>query len=297
MDKKKIIVVSLVVLIFLSFFIVFDYLEKKNSKTISPNILSLTQPITTFSGVVEKIEGNKLIVSKKQTVVQSIEPPIPSPTIYTSVTPSLIPTPKVTSITYQVVITDKTSIVQSVPPINYLFQTSNSSPVAHKLTMKDIMIGQYITVSTQADLRTLRGNQFDAVVLNLPQKQNTLYGKITRLDKNTLGLRAFQPLFTSPDIQNTTLVAQEKDFTITVPQDIEISRMSYNTASTASALASSSSAPEKFALSDLKVGMQVTVFTDEDVAVYTKVTALRIEPVSPLPEAVAISVTPSITGE
>ena len=158
MNHKKIIVVGVVVLGVLTLFMFSDYKKNGlNGRVVSPNILYLTQPITSFSGVVDKIAGNTITISQKQTHSQNIMPP---PVVANlSSRPSPFPTPKTVILTYQVVVTDRTQINQSPAFVNYLFKVvPPAAPL--KSTIKDIKVGQYLTINSQVDLRTLMGNVF-----------------------------------------------------------------------------------------------------------------------------------------
>lgn len=276
MNQKKIIVVGVVVLAILALFMLVDYKNKNgfSGGTVSPNILYITQPVTSFSGIVDKIEGNRLFVSQKQTLTQNI---VPGAAINASISPSPLPTPKTVIVTYQVVTSDKTQISQTAPYINYLFKTITPGP-APKLTIKDVKIGQYVTVNSQADLRTLASDTFEATTINLSPITNTLNGKIISLEGNTLTLKAFTPV---ASIANPGSAApatpKEKEYTITITQETEISRMSYNASMTPGETPTPPKS-EKLAISDLKKDMQVTAYTAEDVTTSQNLTALRIEP-------------------
>ena len=257
MNHKKLVVIGVIALLLLMALMAVDYQKKKgtNGYTISQNILSITQPVTSFSGIVEKIEGNRLFVTQK--------------------------------VTYQVIVSDKTQIYRPMTPyIVYLFKTVLSDPgqdftmPAQKSTIKDIQAGQYITIDSQVDLRTLAGTSFEAVTITLPQKIITLKGKITRLEGNTLTVKAF--------VSTTTSTPQEKDYTITITPDTEISRLTYPptpegtpypTPENSILNPSTPPTPEKLSPSDLRMDMQVTVYTDTDVTTSLTGNALRIEPV------------------
>ena len=269
MNQKKAIALTLIILGILAIFMLSDYFKKNglNNLSVSPNILYITQPVTSFSGIVDKIEGNRLFVSQKQTLTQNILPPV---AMKASTLPSPLPTPKTVTVTYRVVTSDKTQISQSATFINYLLKTVTPSPVA-KLTIKDVKVGQSVTVSSQTDLRTLAGNTFEATTVNLPQITNTLNGKIVGLEENTLTLKAFTPVTSMANPGSAAPAApKEKEYRITITSDTEISRMD------------NQGKPEKLTLTDLKKDMQVTVYTAEDVTESQTLTALRIEPMIPV---------------
>lgn len=252
MNKNKTLIITLsIFLLILGLLAAVPALKKSVSqKSISSNILLITQPVLSFSGIVEKIEGNTVTITQKVMEQSQIVLPL------AAVNTSPFPTPKSITITYHVLVTDKTQISQSAIFINYLLKTVTPSPVA-KLAIKDVKVGQSVTVSSQTDLRILAGNTFEAAAVNLPQITSMLNGKIVGLEENTLTLKAFAPVTGGP-------------FTITITQDTEISRMD------------NQGKPEKLAISDLKKDMQVTVYTAEDVTTSQNLTALRIEPMIPV---------------
>ncbi|MFA6016942.1 MAG: hypothetical protein WC744_02555 [Patescibacteria group bacterium] len=294
MNHKKIIIIGLIVLVVLALFMFFDYKKNGlNGQDISPNILYLTSPVNSLSGKVEKIEGNVVSISSQYVVPQTA--PITIKVMPNQ--PPIMPAPQVKTITYKLLVTDKTQIFQPASNINYLFKTTPLSalglPAAMastpKLTMKNIKVGQYITVNSQTDLRTLLKNTFEATMINLPQVANTLSGKIVNITSNTLILRAFPPVAAGPPMVAMNIVQstlQEKEYTINITQDTEISRNVY---SATIVPGGESPKPEKLAMSDLKVDMQATVYTTEDVLETQTLTALRIEPVQVMQNIIPVS--------
>jgi len=287
MNHKKIIVVVIILLGILALFMLIDYKNKNGlgGQTLSPNILYITQPVTSFSGKVEKIEGNTILVSNQYTIPQTA--PISIKVITNQ--PSDIPTPQIKTITYKLLVTDKTQISQPASNINYLFKTITPSgapgfPTAStpNLTVKNIKVGQYITVNSQDDLRTLLKNTFEATMINLPPIINTLNGKIVNITNNTLTLKAFAPVAAAPPmiaLDTAPPTPQEKEYTIYITQDTEISRNVYGTNMTPGEPPTPPK-PEKLTLADLKADMRATVYTVEDVIETQTLTALRIEPVA-----------------
>ncbi|EKD64683.1 MAG: hypothetical protein ACD_50C00325G0002 [uncultured bacterium] len=282
MNHKKIIVVGIILLGILALFMTVDYKNKNglNGQTVSPNILYLTSPVNSLSGKVEKIEGNVVSISSQYTLPQTA--PIAITVMPNQ--PPVMPTPQIKTITYKLLVTDKTQISQPPSNISYLFKTVPPPsaldlpiPSAPKLTVKNIKVGQYITVNSQIDLRTLLKNTFEATEINLPPITNTLSGKIVKVTNNTLILKAFAPVAVAPPIIAIDIVPPtpiEKEYTIYITQDTEISRNIYST----DIAPAEPPKPEKLAFSDLKVDMQATVYTVEDVIETQTLTALRIEP-------------------
>ena len=285
MNHKKIIVVGIILLGILALFMTVDYKNKNglNGQTVSPNILYLTSPVNSLSGKVEKIEGNAVSISSQYALLQTA--PIAITVMPNQ--PPVMPTPQIKTITYKLLVTDKTKISQPASNINYLFKTITPSgapgfPTAStpNLTVKNIKVGQYITVNSQDDLRTLLKNTFEATMINLPPIINTLNGKIVNITNNTLTLKAFAPVAAAPPmiaLDTAPPTPQEKEYTIYITQDTEISRNVYGTNMTPGEPPTPPK-PEKLTLADLKADMRATVYTVEDVIETQTLTALRIEP-------------------
>ena len=267
MNKNKPFIITLIILLLiLGLLAVIPVLKKRVlQKSVSPNILLITQPVLSFSGIVEKVEGNTVTITQKVMEQSQITLPL------AAVNASPFPTPKSITVTYRVLVTDKTQISQPATFINYLLKTVTPFPVA-KLTIKDVKVGQSVTVNSQTDLRTLAGSTFEAATVNLPPITSMLSGKIVGLEENTLTLKAFIPVTSGP-----MGAGNEKEFTITITQDTEISRMPA-IAPAAPGETPQTAKAEKLAPSDLKKDMQVTVYTAEDVTTSQNLTALRIEP-------------------
>jgi len=287
MNHKKIIVVGIILLGILALFMTVDYKNKNglNGQTVSPNILYLTSPVNSLSGKVEKIEGNAVSISSQYALLQTA--PIAITVMPNQ--PPVMPTPQIKTITYKLLVTDKTQISQPASNINYLFKTITPSgapgfPTAStpNLTVKNIKVGQYITVNSQDDLRTLLKNTLEATMINLPPIINTLNGKIVNITNNTLTLKAFAPVAAAPPmiaLDTAPPTPQEKEYTIYITQDTEISRNVYGTNMTPGEPPTPPK-PEKLTLADLKADMRATVYTVEDVIETQTLTALRIEPVA-----------------
>ena len=292
MNQKKVILIGIVALVILTFFMIFDVKNKRGEGGIvSQNILYITQPVTSFSGIVDKIEGNRITIKQNQTLSQNIMPPA---ALAANIPLSPLPTPKTVVLTYRVMVSDKTQIAQVAPYIPYLFKSMSLVP-SLKLTIKDIKVGTSVTVNTQVDLRTLVGNTFEATLINVPQKTNILNGRISRLEGKTLTIMAFPPTAMNALANPIAMGApqnapKEKEFIIMLTSDTEISRTVYDSAMTAGEAPSPPQA-EKLSLSDLKKDMQVTVYTDADVTQGSSFTALRVEPM-----IVAVATTPPLAS-
>jgi hypothetical protein len=226
-------------------------------QTISPNILYLTQPVYNFSGVVEKTGSDSILVSQNVTLSQMMPPGIPLSGANATIPPTQ--TPK--KLSYTVKITDKTTVTRFSMNVPLLLITPKP-PEIPKLSVKDIIVGETVSIQTNTDLRTLSGNTFEAVSINLPQIQNSIMGTITSVESGKITVKPAMP------------GAQEKEITVTVSADTEISR--YLPMDKDNPMPK----PEKLSFSDLTPDMQVTVYTDVDVTKQSSVTALRIEPSS-----------------
>ena len=269
MKEKKIIAITGIVLILLASYIVIDYLSKKwPNEAVSSNILSITQPVNSFTGTVDLVLGNRVLISQKQTIVQNnTSPAQPN----TTPRPSLNPTPKVVTVSYQVLVTDKTSIFQPMQEASYLFkQTPPSSP--SKLSIKDIKVGQLITAySGVVDLRTLKDNVFEATTIVLPQAVSAINGTIVKIEGNSIVFDAILP--PPPGTvsgSSAPAPALHKEYSISVTSTTEISRMNGAT-------------PEKLTIADLNANTQSTIYVSNDIYSQSKLVALRIMPLSTPP--------------
>ncbi len=268
MKSLKFWIPTLVVIFFLGNFSskVFK-LQKRSRLPISPNILYFTSPVTSFYGKVERVKGNIITVSQKLTIEE------PTPVYNPNQPHPPIPTPIRQILTYEIEITKDTIISRPPLMIDYLFITP--TPIQPpRFSISDIQEGQTITVLTNSDLRILQGNKVVAASIQLPAISNAQKGTIATVEGNIITIQAYTP--TSPNPIGNVAPLQEHQYFITVTKNTEISRLS------------KPSSPEQLFLSDLKPGMQIIVYTDEDVTVTDHLTALRIEPLfsnpTPLPE-------------
>lgn len=272
---------------------------------VSSDILLLTQPVNNFSGKVDKIEGNAIWVSQQFTLPQ---PMLPPPAVTTpGQPPPAIPTPlPPKTVTYKVVINTTTQINRPPVFISYLL-TTPTPPAPEKLSVKDIKLGQYISLNTNTDLRTLVNNEIVASSIQLPPIANSINGKISNISGNTLSIKAFPPSQGGPGgpamMPNASIAPpKEVTYTVAVTDSTEISRYGQPEPAKEGAMPKGP-VPEKLSVSDLKVDMQLTVWTNVDVTAVQKFTAQRIEPtiiitpppVPTVPQAEATSVpTPTV---
>lgn len=258
-----------------------------DNRLVSPDILYLTFPVTSFSGKVEKIEGNTITVSQQMMLQQTILPV----TQTTPGQPPAIPTPVSKTLTYKVTVGKNTQIARQPIFVNYLFRKT-VPPIATKLNLDDIKVGQTVTVSSTTDLRTLSAPQFEAVDIQLSSIINTLNGKIVDIKGNSLTLKAVPPLPPSATVNAPAAAVKEQEYIVSITDETEISRINFPSDP------SKQSTPEKLSISDLKKDMRVTVYTNDDVTNAQTVNALRIEPmiIAPPPETVATppNLTPTV---
>lgn len=221
------------------------------SVTISPDILYLTQPVYGFYGKVEAINGSTLTLGNTVTLA-----PEPQPSGNK---------PQTKKLTFYTNVTSKTTISKQSPQVVYFFKTNPlTDPSNWKLSLKDIKVGDQVNVVSSVDLRTISGNRFDATNILVSAASSALNGRISDIRGNTLIVKA-------------TYRSAEQTFEVLVNDNTEISRIGF------SGDATKQSKPERFSLSDLKKDMQVMVYTDGDASKQTKLTALRVEPVSVAP--------------
>lgn len=253
------------------------------------NILFLTNPITSFSGKVDKVQGNSIWVSQQFTLNQlgSMMPPAAAPPAAGS-SPTTFPTPATKVISFKVNITQNTQINRPTAFIPYLVKIVTPAP-APKLSIQDIKVGQQVTVNTNTDLRIFSAAEFEALSIQLPQPQNSLNGKISKISGNSFVMKAFGP---QPYVMGISPVPpKETEYTITLTNNTEISRYKFQEPpKPGEAILPATPKPEEFTLADLTVDMQVTVFTAEDVTSTQKLTAMRVEPVFTLPAPTAMPI-------
>ena len=248
MGQKKAVSVGFIMLGVLALFMFFDYKNNVNRTTISANILYLTQPVTSFTGVVEKKEGNKIIVSQTVLSIQN---------------PRLSPTP--VKLTYTFLVSKNTSFLR--PPVNITFLFTTPPPLKEKKYQLDnITVGSTVTISVLTDLRSLKQPVFEAHNIFLTAAVNTFTGKI--IDKKEGVIIIDTP--------------KNEKVQVYVTDQTEISRYVFTPPVENQPL--QPVRPERMSFKDLTDGMQVAVYTDKDILTEKNLTAVRIEPII-LPKA------------
>lgn len=263
----------------------------KNIGSSIPNILFLTNSVTDFSGKIDKISGNSVWISGKYTIT----PPPTPPNAPTAIPGQLItvpPLPPSKIITYKVNIAPYTIINKTETPITYLYKKITPTP-SPKLTMKDVRVGQIVSVSAASDLRSLKTDEFDAYSLKLSPMINTIIGKIASINTkdSVIILKAVQPVRPGDD-QPTPQQPKEIEYAISITEDTEISRMEKAETPKAGTTPKPPQ-PIKYQITDLKQDIQITVYTDSDVIENQRLKALRIEPPadllpSPTPSPISV---------
>lgn len=250
---------------------------KKTVESTLPNILFLTNPVTEFTGKVDKISDNSIFIAGKY----SITPPPTPPNAPTNIPGSVItvaPLPPAKVITYKVSIQPYTIINRPDSPIKYLVKKITPTPTP-KLTIKDIKAGQMITVSAANDLRTLKKEEFDAYSVKLPPIINVITGKITDINvkEGIIILKAVQPV--KPGLaEPTPEKPKEVEYAISVTADTEIARLGPTPTPAKEALTPKPAQVWEYKITDLKTDMQITVYANQDVIENQKIKALVIEP-------------------
>lgn len=268
-------------------------LSQKTKDSNIPDILFLTNPVMEFKGKVDKVSGSSIWVSGEY----SITPPPTPPNHPTGIPGKLItipPLPPTKVLTYKVNIASYTVIIRPDAAITYLFNKNTPTP-SPKLTIDNILTGQWVTVSTARDLRTITSKEVEAYAVKLPPILNTLTGKITTIDSKggIIILKAIPPVRAGTN--EPTPQPVEKEYAVSVTKVTEISRLG-PTETPKSGASPKPPKPLKYEITDLKTDIQITVYSDTDVIDNQKINALRIEPPEGLvPISSSTTSTPTVT--
>ncbi len=251
------------------------FLGKKTTETNLPDILFLTSPVTEFTGLVDKVSDKAIWVSGKYSIT-----PVPTlPNNPTNVPGQVItvpPLPPTKTLSYKVNIASYTQITRPDITVVYLFNKNTPMPTP-KLTVNDIKTGQSVTISITSDLRSNTSKEVEAYTIKLPAFINKLTGKITGIKSNEgiIILKAITPARTIPN--EPTLTPVENEYAVSVTQTTEISNLGPTETPKSGAIPKPPK-PVKYEITDLKEGIQITVYADSDVIDNHKIKALRIEP-------------------
>jgi hypothetical protein len=233
---------------------------------ISPDILYITPPTTSFSGVIEEVEDNAIIVG------QTVNIPKPPDSPDKSKTPAIPPR----KLRYKVIVNPKTNIFKPFIRIPYLFKTVSPAP-SHKPTFDDLKIGDFVSVVTTIDLRLLEKPEFEAVSVNyVYPSTNSFAAKIIDIflsDENTILTVDASP----PPPRGIPLVTLNPQqilcYEIVITPDTEISRL------VSSVDFTKGPQPQRLNVTDLKKNMEVTIYTDGGISTKQRTKALLIRPV------------------
>ncbi len=243
---------------------------KTATTTISPDVLYLTNPVFSFSGTVESISGNTITLSRTATL-QTNQMMMPALNAPGSPADNKTITKK---LTYKVTVDAKTTINRPSniinAPIPLAQPGSANQPAAlpaapASLTIKDIQVGEVVTVNSSTDLRTLQGNNITATTIMLAPKLMSLSGTISAIKGNILTISSYGTSMMPGEMPTA------KEYSVTVADTTQITKR------TMSADPAKMATPEKISLHQLSVGQQVNVTTDSEITTKTKAKALKIE--------------------
>lgn len=210
---------------------------------------------TTKTSEVQQISPDILLLSEPIHWLTGTIEKIEGSTVFIkkSTTPQL-------SKTYALTLNTNTIIVKIPTPIPYVFK---SIPVQNKtqLTLADLRVGQTITALTSTDLRFLQSDTFEVNSIEVQSSIYPLIGVITKISENTMTLSGLN----QQSIQSEQ--TREETYEITISQDTEIYRLSTETLSS----------PKKLSLSDLSVGLTVSVYYDKEILPKEATPALLVQ--------------------
>ncbi len=209
-----------------------------NLPAASPDILYLTQPVTKLFGRITKVEGSTLSLTQRF---------------------SLTPT-GTKDLTFTLTVTPQTKIVRLATYVPYLLKTVPPQP-DEVLSLKELVPGMVAAITTNADLRLASEAAVEATAIEVTRVSNTITGTVTKIGGNNLTVKAAPPVLPASVPPTAPPLATEALWTVAVTPQTEISR-----------------AVGAVPLSELTPGKTIAVWTREDVALATSVTALRIEP-------------------
>jgi hypothetical protein len=265
---KKIIITSLVLLFVLLTGGVFLKISNDEQKTISSNILHLTEPVETISAQIKKINKDSIVVSKEIRQEKNI-----------NVTEELkngeralkqtVAVPVIKTLEYEVVIDDNTTIIRENPRINYLFEIEEEEELSEReISLKELETGMLVDIGAEKDLRLLKGDRFKADSIRVRVENNIITGLIKNISGDKVYLDAELPVgfgtVRAESEQRTT-----KEYEIRVTEDTEISN---------ELCGEDECQRQQYSLADLKEGIEVTVYSDKNLRLNFKFDALRIEP-------------------
>lgn len=182
MDSKRNVLISIVLAVIALLVLGLTMFQKSaGTYEVSPETAYLTLPVTSFSGIVEKIDGNTVTVSRDAAAPQD-----------SAITTVPLPQKK---LTYKITVTSQTRFNRMVTPADYEQKTGlpmkNGNP-----GVADLKKDQLVSVTSSSDLRFLKKNAFTATSIELPALQKSISGRLEKTGNGTLTI-ATMP--TAPD--------------------------------------------------------------------------------------------------
>jgi hypothetical protein len=210
----------------------------------SEDILFLTQPVNTLSGVIEETNNNSLIIktTPNKELMNGGE----------DAAEENVNKDQRKQLTYQVLIDDETEIVKEQTQLNYLFKKE-------EFGFNDLEQGMEVVVQAKDDLRTLAKEEFVAESIRFEPRVQTLEGTIEKVEGNVLHL---EKQLIEPGRGDEKTVYQ-----VRVNGETEISAEECNNLQCEA---------QRYSLTDLRTNTQVTVYTHQMDGI--KAEALRIVP-------------------
>lgn len=236
-------------------------LVKNLRHRVSSDILYITPPITSFAGIIEKIESNSIIV--KQIFNPSLSSGLPTK-----------------ELSYKIVVKPETNIFKPFGSVPYLFKTVMSTPL-RKTTFVDLHVGEEVNITTNADLRLLEKAEFEAATISYVFPAiNSFNAKI--IDISQSGETAVLTVDASPRAshtpnQPTTTIFPTIQYEILITSNTEISKLVIPITS------KKKPEPKILSVSDLKKEMDIAVYTEGDISQERMVKALLIQPIDKTP--------------
>ncbi|MFA6005797.1 MAG: hypothetical protein WC775_04925 [Patescibacteria group bacterium] len=224
--------------------------------TLPPFVKKLPNTVSSISGKIAKIENNSI------DVVVSIP----------RVSPTSITTTPVLEASFKIMVSKSTQILLQIPPIPYLYK----EPVNTKksVNLKDLHVGQYVSIQTTGDVRSLKSDKVDAISIQVTIS-NAIEGTVLEVTNGSvIKLSALPPapLYTF----NTMNQQQAKvEYLLTITKDTEISYYGEKDGMVKNKM--------RLTPSQLKTGMQIKVYTDADLQFAKTGNTLRIEPMNVMP--------------
>lgn len=252
------------------------------AKYTSPYALDFGMPIYSFSGIVERATDKDVWLKQEVNPSSAMMPPIPA---MANATPT--PTPqKPRVITLHLKISDTTSVSRQTSLIPYLLK-QNTPPMTPPTSEKaKVQAGDTISFTSTTDLRTTNPDNVPVNSISISPEPNMINGRVVSISGNTIKMKGIYN--TSMPMPMTTPIP-EKEYTVTVDKDTEISQYSMM----AAAATNQTNQNKRLSISDIKTDMNLTVYSDQNVAKSTTITAKLII----VPQSMPTPATPPVPAE